>query len=73
MRYIRRRSDHLRWGPHRRFTGHDRRYHGPRARSVILATRIFLNYFTVEILFGVKDHFGKGTDEAVREQAPPRH
>jgi AcrR family transcriptional regulator len=35
--------------------------------AVILATRIFLNYFTVEILFGVKDHFGKGTDEAVRE------
>jgi AcrR family transcriptional regulator len=35
--------------------------------AVILATRIFLNYFTVEILFGVKDHFGKGTDEAVLE------
>jgi AcrR family transcriptional regulator len=35
--------------------------------AVILATRIFLNYFTVEILFGVKDHFGKGTDEAVNE------
>ena len=35
--------------------------------AVILATRIFLNYFTVEILFGVKHHFGKGTDEAVRE------
>ena len=35
--------------------------------AVILATRIFLNYFTVEILFGVKDHFGKGTDEVVRE------
>jgi AcrR family transcriptional regulator len=35
--------------------------------AVMLATRIFYNYFTVEILFGVKDHFGKGTDEAVRE------
>ncbi len=35
--------------------------------AVMLATRIFLNYFSIEILFGVKDHFGKGTDEAVRE------
>ena len=35
--------------------------------AVMLATRIFYNYFTVEILFGVKDHFGKGTDEAVVE------
>ena len=35
--------------------------------AVMLATRIFINYFSVEILFGVKDHFGKGTDEAVRE------
>ena len=33
----------------------------------MLATRIFYNYFSIEILFGVKDHFGKGTDEAVRE------
>ena len=30
--------------------------------AVMLATRIFYNYFSVEILFGVKDHFGKGTD-----------
>ncbi len=37
------------------------------ASAVMLATRIFLNYFSIEILFGVKDHFGKGTDEAVRE------
>lgn len=35
--------------------------------AVMLATRIFMNYFTIEILFGVKDHFGKGTDEAIRE------
>ena len=35
--------------------------------AVMLATRIFYNYFTIEILFGVKDHFGKGTDEAVEE------
>ena len=35
--------------------------------AVLLSTRIFLNYFTVEVLFGVKDHFGKGTDEAIRE------
>jgi AcrR family transcriptional regulator len=37
--------------------------------AVMLATRIFYNYFTVEILFGVKDHFGKETDEAVHEIA----
>ena len=37
------------------------------ASAVMLATRIFLNYFSIEILFGVKDHFGKGTDEAVQE------
>ena len=35
--------------------------------AMMLATRIFMNYFSVEILFGVKDHFGKGTDEAIRE------
>ena len=35
--------------------------------AVMLATRIFYNYFTVEILFGVKDHFGKETDAAVME------
>jgi len=35
--------------------------------AVMLATRIFYNYFTVEILFGVKNHFGKDTDAAVKE------
>jgi AcrR family transcriptional regulator len=35
--------------------------------AVMLATRIFYNYFSIEILFGVKDHFGKSTDEVVRE------
>ena len=37
--------------------------------DVMLATRIFYNYYSIEILFGVKDHFGKGTDEAVAEIA----
>jgi AcrR family transcriptional regulator len=37
--------------------------------AVMLATRILFNYFSVEIIFGVKDHFGKDTDEAVREIA----
>ncbi len=37
--------------------------------AVMLATRIFYNYFTVEILFGVKDHFGKETDAVVHEIA----
>lgn len=35
--------------------------------AVMLATRIFFNYFSVEIIFGVKDHFGKETDEVVAE------
>jgi len=35
--------------------------------AVMLATRIFYNYFSIEILFGVKDHFGKSTDEVVGE------
>jgi AcrR family transcriptional regulator len=37
--------------------------------AVMLATRILFNYFSVEIIFGVKDHFGKDSDEAVREIA----
>jgi AcrR family transcriptional regulator len=35
--------------------------------AVMLATRIFYNYFSIEILFGVRDHFGKETDEVVSE------
>ena len=35
--------------------------------AVMLATRIFFNYFSIEILFGVKDHFGKSTEEVVGE------
>jgi len=35
--------------------------------AVMLATRIFMNYFSVEILFGVKDHFGMGTEDAISE------
>jgi AcrR family transcriptional regulator len=37
--------------------------------AVMLATRIFYNYFSIEVLFGVRDHFGKGTDEVVGEIA----
>lgn len=37
--------------------------------AIILATRIFYNYFSIEIVFGVKDHFGKSTDEVVGEIA----
>lgn len=37
--------------------------------AVMLATRFFLNYFAVEVLFGVPNHFGKGSDEVVREIA----
>jgi len=35
--------------------------------AVMLATRFYLNFFSVEILFGVKDHFGKATEQTIRE------
>lgn len=35
--------------------------------AVMVATRFFLNYFTVELLFGVKNHFGKDTDTLITE------
>jgi len=37
--------------------------------AVMLASRFFLNYFAVEILFGVPNHFGKSTDDVIREIA----
>jgi AcrR family transcriptional regulator len=37
--------------------------------AVMLAGRFFLNYFAVEILFGVPTHFGKNTDEVIAEIA----
>jgi AcrR family transcriptional regulator len=37
--------------------------------AVMLASRFFLNYFAVEILFGVPNHFGKKTDEVIAEIA----
>jgi AcrR family transcriptional regulator len=33
--------------------------------GLMLATRFFMNYFAVEVLFGVPDHFGKDTREMV--------
>jgi AcrR family transcriptional regulator len=35
--------------------------------AVMFATRFFLNFFAVEILFGVPNHFGKDTEAVVRE------
>lgn len=35
--------------------------------AVMMASRFFLNYFAVEILFGVPDHFGKSTEDVVSE------
>jgi len=37
--------------------------------AMMLATRFFLNYFSVEILFGVKNHFGKSSAEVIPEIA----
>lgn len=33
--------------------------------GLMLATRFFMNYFAVEVLFGVPNHFGKDTGEMV--------
>ena len=35
--------------------------------ALMLVTRFFMNYFAVEILFGVPDHFGKQSDKAIRQ------
>ncbi|MBI2841328.1 MAG: TetR/AcrR family transcriptional regulator [Acidobacteria bacterium] len=37
--------------------------------AVMLASRFLLQYFAVEIVFGVPDQFGKDTDEVIREFA----
>lgn len=37
--------------------------------AVMMASRFFLNYFAVEILFGVPNHFGQDTDRVIRETA----
>lgn len=37
--------------------------------AVMLAFRTFLNYFAVELVFGVPNHFGKSSDEVVHEIA----
>jgi len=37
--------------------------------AVMFATRFFINYFAVEILFGVPNHFGKDTEAVIRETA----
>lgn len=39
----------------------------PAASAMMLASRIFLNYFAVEILFGVENHFGMDSDHALKE------
>jgi AcrR family transcriptional regulator len=37
--------------------------------AVMFATRFFINFFAVEILFGVPNHFGKATEEVIGEIA----
>jgi len=37
--------------------------------AVMLASRFFLNFFAVEVLFGVPNHFGKDTEAVVSEIA----
>ncbi len=39
------------------------------AAAVMLAFRTFLQYFAVEIVFGVPNHFGKSSEDVVREIA----
>jgi AcrR family transcriptional regulator len=35
--------------------------------AVMLVSRVFLHYFSIEILFGVPNHFGHSTDQVVSE------
>lgn len=35
--------------------------------AIMVASRFFLHYFSVELLFGVQDHFGQDTDSALAE------
>jgi len=35
--------------------------------AIMVASRFFLQYFAVELLFGVPNHFGQNTDAALRE------
>ena len=39
----------------------------PPTTAVMLASRFFLHYFAVELVFGVPNHFGKETDVVLRE------
>lgn len=37
--------------------------------AVMLASRMFLHYFSIEILFGVPNHFGQSTEQVISEVA----
>ena len=37
--------------------------------AIMLASRFFLHYYEVEIVFGVKNHFGKNSDDVLKEIA----
>jgi AcrR family transcriptional regulator len=37
--------------------------------AVMLASRVFLHYFSIEILFGVPNHFGHSSEEVIAELA----
>ncbi|MCL4847344.1 MAG: TetR/AcrR family transcriptional regulator [Acidobacteria bacterium] len=37
--------------------------------ALMLVTRFFMNYYAVEVLFGVRNHFGKSSEEALHEIA----
>ena len=41
----------------------------PATTAVMLASRVFLHYYAVEILFGVPEQFGKDSDRVIREIA----
>ncbi|MGH9456694.1 MAG: TetR/AcrR family transcriptional regulator [Thermoanaerobaculia bacterium] len=37
--------------------------------AILIAIRFFLSYFTIELLFGVPNHFGKSSEEVIRDIA----
>ncbi len=37
--------------------------------AVMIASRLLLHYFSIELVFGVPNHFGADTDTALKEMA----
>ncbi len=65
----RRYEDFMRSHPARRAVERKLRPGVSPVSAVMLATRLLLHYFAVELVFGVPNHFGKDSDTVLREFA----